>query len=159
MGILLGVATEQAMALNTKDILDPLDSFKTYNEFFMRKLKPESRPVFASDNPHVATQPADARLTLYQDIETCTKVRAVYHQPLAILDFARWGLNRHLLVPLSSLRRKNKNRSLFLRSHASFSILDSRYLPSGFWAARFGLGRLHLGSEPNYSERRKSPLA
>ena len=59
------------MALNTKDILEPLDSFKTYNEFFMRKLKPESRPTFALDNPHIAVQPADARLSLFQDIETC----------------------------------------------------------------------------------------
>jgi hypothetical protein len=88
----LYVATEQAMALNTKDILDPLDSFKTYNEFFMRKLKPESRPIFASDNPHVATQPADARLTLYEDIETCTKVRAVHPQPRRFLAFHRLGL-------------------------------------------------------------------
>jgi len=62
----------KAMAINTSEILDPLDSFKTYNEFFTRKLKPETRPIAEPDNPKRIVQPADSRLSVFRDIDSCT---------------------------------------------------------------------------------------
>ncbi len=44
---------------------DP-ESFSTFNEFFYRRLKSESRPIAAGD--HVVTFPADARHFGYQDL-------------------------------------------------------------------------------------------
>ncbi len=37
--------------LNKEEILDPLDSFATFNEFFYRKLKPTARPISEPNNP------------------------------------------------------------------------------------------------------------
>src|SRR4051812_48004062 len=44
----------------------PFD-YKTFNEFFYRALKPESRPIAAGDN--VAVFPADGRHLAFQDIQ------------------------------------------------------------------------------------------
>lgn len=39
--------------LNIEELLDPLDSFKTFNEFFFRKLRPGVRPIAALGNDAV----------------------------------------------------------------------------------------------------------
>ena len=36
--------------LNTEEILDPMDSFKNFNEFFYRKLKAGARPIAAPED-------------------------------------------------------------------------------------------------------------
>ncbi|KAJ3300206.1 hypothetical protein HK104_003435 [Borealophlyctis nickersoniae] len=46
---------------------DPLESFKNFNEFFYRKLKPEARTL-ASQDPRVAVSPADCRCTCFPTI-------------------------------------------------------------------------------------------
>lgn len=55
------------------DVLDPLDSFKTFNEFFYRKLKPSARPI-CSLNKKVACCPADARTNCFPTISLATQL-------------------------------------------------------------------------------------
>lgn len=47
------------------EFLDPPESFRTFNEFFFRKLRPEARPVDPS--PEVVTFPADGRHLAFPD--------------------------------------------------------------------------------------------
>ncbi|CAO3617775.1 unnamed protein product [Cunninghamella blakesleeana] len=60
--------------LDLSEVLDPLDSFKTFNEFFYRKLKPEARPCEEPDNPSVIVSPADCRMMSFQTIDQATKI-------------------------------------------------------------------------------------
>lgn len=50
--------------INTAEIERPLDSFTSFNEFFIRKLKPAARPI--DREPSHLISPADARLLAYQ---------------------------------------------------------------------------------------------
>eukprot|EP01105_Mastigella_eilhardi_P022894 TRINITY_DN5708_c0_g1_i1.p1 TRINITY_DN5708_c0_g1~~TRINITY_DN5708_c0_g1_i1.p1 ORF type:complete len:569 (-),score=105.04 TRINITY_DN5708_c0_g1_i1:1250-2956(-) len=59
--------------LNTEEILHDLDSFKSFNEFFYRKLKPEARPIAATKDPKVAVCPADCRLSAFTNIDAATR--------------------------------------------------------------------------------------
>lgn len=52
--------------LDTSEFLDPVESFACFNDFFVRKLKKEARPI--EENPKVATLPADGRYLVFQDI-------------------------------------------------------------------------------------------
>jgi phosphatidylserine decarboxylase len=52
--------------LKADEFADPPESFKTFNEFFYRKLKPGARPVAASKD--VAVFPADGRHLGFQNI-------------------------------------------------------------------------------------------
>ncbi|KAI9009539.1 phosphatidylserine decarboxylase-domain-containing protein [Gaertneriomyces semiglobifer] len=54
--------------LSLDEILDPLDSFQTFNQFFYRKLKPSARAL-ASPDPAVAVSPADCRLSCFHTIQ------------------------------------------------------------------------------------------
>jgi len=49
------------------EFLDPVDSFKSFNDFFIRKLKPGARPM--APGADVAVLPADARYLFYPSIE------------------------------------------------------------------------------------------
>lgn len=60
--------------LNTEEILDPLDSFANFNEFFYRKLKPTARKIAEPGNPKVAVSPADCRLHVFQAIDQATSI-------------------------------------------------------------------------------------
>jgi phosphatidylserine decarboxylase len=53
--------------IDTSEFLEPVDSFASFNDFFIRRLKPESRPM-ASGND-VAVLPADARYLVFPNIE------------------------------------------------------------------------------------------
>ncbi|KAJ3154639.1 hypothetical protein HDU89_007877 [Geranomyces variabilis] len=50
------------------EVLDPLDSFETFNQFFYRRLKPGAR-VIASPDPNVAVSAADCRLSCFTTVE------------------------------------------------------------------------------------------
>ena len=41
----------QFFGLSVAEIQEDLDSFKNFNEFFYRKLKPEARPIHSPDDP------------------------------------------------------------------------------------------------------------
>lgn len=52
--------------VDTSDFLDPVDSFKSFNDFFIRKLKPGARPLAPGND--VAVLPADGRYLVYENI-------------------------------------------------------------------------------------------
>lgn len=80
--------------LNADEILDPLNSFKTFNEFFYRyvglhnhpislsssyfdtprKLKPDARPVESPDDPNRLVSGADCRLMAFETVNEATRI-------------------------------------------------------------------------------------
>lgn len=56
--------------LDISEFADAPDSFRTFNEFFYRKLKPQARPIAPGDD--VITFPADGRHLVLPDIADCT---------------------------------------------------------------------------------------
>lgn len=59
----------QAFGVDKGEFLEPVSHFRSFNDFFIRKLKPEARPI--DPNPAVAVIPADGRYYFYQNIEAC----------------------------------------------------------------------------------------
>jgi len=53
--------------INSSEFLDPVSSFQSFNDFFTRRLKPESR-LIAPGN-HVAILPADGRYLIYKNLK------------------------------------------------------------------------------------------
>ncbi|CAG8598671.1 1042_t:CDS:10 [Paraglomus occultum] len=60
--------------LSVDEILDPLDSFKNFNEFFYRKLKPGARKFDSPNDPRVLVSPADCRMMAFPTIDEATKL-------------------------------------------------------------------------------------
>ena len=56
----------QNYGLNAAEFAEPAESFKSFNEFFYRKLKPATRPI--DPDPDAAVFPADGRHFGFQDI-------------------------------------------------------------------------------------------
>jgi phosphatidylserine decarboxylase len=56
-----------AFHINTKEFLNSPHSFRSFNEFFTRKLKPSARPIIQGDQK--AILPADARYLFFQNID------------------------------------------------------------------------------------------
>jgi len=54
--------------LNTNELAQPIADFKTFNEFFYRKLKTGARPIDALDDPSICVSPADSRLLVFPTI-------------------------------------------------------------------------------------------
>ncbi len=54
----------QKYHVNQSDFRDPVDTFRSFNDFFCRKLKPGARPIAESD----AIIPTDGRYLVYPDI-------------------------------------------------------------------------------------------
>eukprot|EP00002_Diphylleia_rotans_P013828 TRINITY_DN2692_c0_g1_i4.p1 TRINITY_DN2692_c0_g1~~TRINITY_DN2692_c0_g1_i4.p1 ORF type:complete len:467 (-),score=109.16 TRINITY_DN2692_c0_g1_i4:853-2253(-) len=60
--------------LDVNEILDPVDSFQNFNEFFYRKLKSNARPLAEPQNPHRAVSPADCRCLVFPTITQATSL-------------------------------------------------------------------------------------
>lgn len=60
--------------LDMSEVLDPIEKFRTFNEFFYRKLKPDARPCSAAENPKTIVSPADCRSVVFDRIEDATKI-------------------------------------------------------------------------------------
>lgn len=60
--------------LNVGEIEDPLDSFKTFNQFFYRKLKSSARPVESLDNPYRLVSGADCRMMAFETVSEATRL-------------------------------------------------------------------------------------
>ncbi|KDR72276.1 hypothetical protein GALMADRAFT_1343907 [Galerina marginata CBS 339.88] len=60
--------------LKVDEILDPLDSFKTFNQFFYRKLKPSARPIETPDDPYRLVSAADCRLMTFETVSEATRL-------------------------------------------------------------------------------------
>lgn len=54
-------------------IKDPAE-FKTFNDFFYRKLEPDARPVEAANEDGVAVSPADCRCTAFVTVDSATEL-------------------------------------------------------------------------------------
>ncbi|KAI4375553.1 hypothetical protein MLD38_013409 [Melastoma candidum] len=55
--------------INLSEVKYPLDHFKTFNEFFIRELKPGSRPIASIDREDVAVCAGDCRLMAFKRID------------------------------------------------------------------------------------------
>lgn len=55
--------------IDVSEFLYPIDSFKSFNDFFIRRLKPSVRPIAKGDK--IAVLPADGRYLVFDDISTC----------------------------------------------------------------------------------------
>lgn len=58
----------KAFNVDASEFLEPVESFKSFNAFFIRHLKPSSRPIAQGDE--TAIVPADGRYLVFQDIKT-----------------------------------------------------------------------------------------
>jgi len=58
--------------LDVKEVELDISEYKTFNEFFARKLKAGARPVDAPEDPLRACSPADARMMVFQDVTVDT---------------------------------------------------------------------------------------
>lgn len=60
----------ESFHVDTSEFLDPVDSFCSFNDFFIRKLKPECRPIASgAAGADGAILPADGRYLVYENIE------------------------------------------------------------------------------------------
>ncbi|KAJ7472559.1 phosphatidylserine decarboxylase-domain-containing protein [Mycena latifolia] len=60
--------------LKVDEILEPLDSFKTFNQFFYRKLKPSARPTEHPDDPYRLVSAADCRFMAFESVSEATRL-------------------------------------------------------------------------------------
>ncbi|KAJ7111800.1 phosphatidylserine decarboxylase-domain-containing protein [Mycena epipterygia] len=60
--------------LKVDEILEPLDSFKTFNQFFYRKLKPSARPIEQPDDPYRLVSAADCRFMAFESVTEATRL-------------------------------------------------------------------------------------
>ncbi|KAJ7634872.1 phosphatidylserine decarboxylase-domain-containing protein [Roridomyces roridus] len=60
--------------LKVSEIRDPLSSFKTFNQFFYRKLKPDARPVDQPDDPYRLVSAADCRFMAFESVSEATRL-------------------------------------------------------------------------------------
>jgi len=60
-------------SIDTSAVRDPIDSFDTLNDFFVRRLKPEARPIASPHKPHILISAADCRLMTFTTVSAATK--------------------------------------------------------------------------------------
>lgn len=60
----------EKFGIDASEFLDSVASYRSFNDFFIRKLKPEARPI--NSDPCVAVIPADGRYYFYSDIQQCS---------------------------------------------------------------------------------------
>ncbi len=74
----------QKYGVNREEMLEP-ESFRSFNDFFERKLKPEARPIAAPSNPSIAVSPADGRSLVFPHLSDIDYL-PVKHQHLSLLE-------------------------------------------------------------------------
>ena len=60
--------------LDMSEVLYPLESFKNFNQFFFRELKPSARPCSAPDNPGIIVSPSDCRSVVFNKMDEATRI-------------------------------------------------------------------------------------
>jgi phosphatidylserine decarboxylase len=55
--------------IDASEFLEPVENFASFNDFFVRRLKPPARPI--DQDEMVAIMPADARYRVYSDLDAC----------------------------------------------------------------------------------------
>jgi phosphatidylserine decarboxylase len=96
----------KAFGINTSEFLDPVTHFRSFNDFFIRRLKQEARPIAA--DPCVAVIPADGRYYFYANIEQCPgfivkgqkfDLETLLGQPLLAQDYREGSMVMARLCP------------------------------------------------------------
>ncbi|KAJ1419916.1 Zinc-binding ribosomal protein [Sesbania bispinosa] len=59
--------------INLAECKYPLEHFKTFNEFFIRELKPGSRPIASPDRDDIAVCAADCRLMAFKSVDDSSR--------------------------------------------------------------------------------------
>lgn len=59
--------TIRELQINSDEFLEPPEQFRSFNQFFTRRLKPESRPVATDDD--ILISPADGRILVYPELD------------------------------------------------------------------------------------------
>ena len=80
-----GFLKEFGGEVDMSEALEPTESFKTFNEFFFRKLKPSARPIASPEHPDVLVSAADCRLTAFTSVDDATRcwIKARSHATLS----------------------------------------------------------------------------
>ena len=66
-------------SIQTDELLEPdITKYKTFNEFFYRKLKPDARPVQNEEDPKQVCSAADSRVTVYESVSLAKQFWCVY---------------------------------------------------------------------------------
>lgn len=60
--------------LRMDEVLEPVTAFKTFNQFFYRKLKADARPVEKPEDGSRLVSAADCRMVVFDDFDVATKV-------------------------------------------------------------------------------------
>jgi len=60
--------------LNVDELLLPIEEYKTFNEFFYRKLKPDARPVDKPGDPGRLVSAADCRMMTFETVSEATRL-------------------------------------------------------------------------------------
>ncbi|CAJ2649080.1 unnamed protein product [Trifolium pratense] len=59
--------------INLAEVKYPLEHFKTFNEFFIRELKPGSRPIASAEHENIAVCGADCRLMAFKSVDDSSR--------------------------------------------------------------------------------------
>eukprot|EP00873_Tetraselmis_striata_P036373 jgi/Tetstr1/456637/TSEL_043339.t1 len=60
--------------VNIDEAAQPIETYKTFNEFFYRKLKPGARPIAAASDCTVLVSAADCRLMVFESVDDATRL-------------------------------------------------------------------------------------
>merc|ERR1712000_619570 len=60
--------------LSRDEMLESVDKFTNFNEFFYRKLKPSARPLASPSDPKIAVSPADSRMNVFPTIAEAQQI-------------------------------------------------------------------------------------
>ncbi|KAF9949267.1 hypothetical protein BGZ65_007452 [Modicella reniformis] len=71
-----------------EEVLEPIQQFKNFNEFFYRKLKPGARTLSSPGDDRVAVSVADCRMTCFQTISDATEfwIKGEHFSPTRLLS-------------------------------------------------------------------------
>uniref|UniRef100_A0A0D3D3V4 Uncharacterized protein n=1 Tax=Brassica oleracea var. oleracea TaxID=109376 RepID=A0A0D3D3V4_BRAOL len=105
--------------INMAEVKYPLQHFKTFNEFFIRELKPGARTMAYMNRDDVAVCAADCRLMVFQSVEDSTRF---------------WIKGRKFSI--RGLLGKNVNRNAFLDGSLVIfrlapQVMDSPFIGNG----------------------------
>ncbi|KAG0336483.1 hypothetical protein BG000_006534 [Podila horticola] len=65
----------KAYNLDLSELLLPnIDQYTSFNQFFYRKLRPDTRPIHEVDNPNIIVSAADCRFCVFESISVATQV-------------------------------------------------------------------------------------
>ncbi|KWU43859.1 hypothetical protein RHOSPDRAFT_34660 [Rhodotorula sp. JG-1b] len=65
----------QTYQIDTSALLEPdITKYRTFNEFFYRRLKPDARPPAHPEDPDVVSSAADCRLTVFQTVDKAKEI-------------------------------------------------------------------------------------